>query len=44
MFQLKRPFEQWGIDIIGEINPHSSKQHKYILTTTDYLLSGVNCH
>jgi hypothetical protein len=33
---ISRPFEQWGIDIIGEINPNSSKQHKYILTTTDY--------
>ena len=29
-------FEQWGIDIIGEINPNSSLQHKYILTATDY--------
>ena len=25
-----------GIDIIGEITPIYSKQHKYILTTTDY--------
>jgi len=24
------------LDIIGEIHPHSSKQHRYILTTTDY--------
>jgi hypothetical protein len=31
---ISRPFEQWGIDIIGEINPNSSKQHKYILTAT----------
>jgi hypothetical protein len=22
---VEEPFEQWGIDIIGEINPHSSK-------------------
>ena len=28
-------FEQWGIDIIGEINPNSSLQHKYILIATD---------
>jgi hypothetical protein len=27
---------QWGIDIIGEINPHSSKKHTYILTANDY--------
>jgi hypothetical protein len=33
---ISRPFEQWGIDIIGDINPNSSKQHKYILTATDY--------
>jgi hypothetical protein len=30
------PFQQWGLDIIGPINPPSSQQHKYILTTTDY--------
>jgi hypothetical protein len=24
------------LDIIGEINPNSSKQHKYVITTTDY--------
>jgi hypothetical protein len=29
-------FEKWGFDIIGEINPHSSIQHMYILTTTKY--------
>ena len=30
------PFEQWGLDIIGEIKPNSSLQHKYILTESDY--------
>jgi hypothetical protein len=30
------PFQQWGLDIIGPINPTSSQQHKYIITTTDY--------
>lgn len=29
------PFQQWGLDFIREINPHSSGQHKYILTATD---------
>lgn len=29
---IEQPFEQWGLDIIGEIVPHSSKQHRYILT------------
>ena len=29
-------FEQWGMDIIGEINPNYSLQHKYILMATNY--------
>ena len=33
---IENPFEQWGLDVVGEINPNSSKLHKYILTTTDY--------
>ena len=33
---VENPFEQWGLDVVGEINPNSSKLHKYILTTTDY--------
>jgi hypothetical protein len=33
---ISRPFEQWGLDVIGDITPSSSKQHKYILTTIDY--------
>jgi hypothetical protein len=35
---VEEPFEQWGLDIIREINPHSSRQHKYILTTIDYFM------
>eukprot|EP00253_Pinus_taeda_P031966 PITA_31966 len=38
---IEQPFEQWGLDIIGEITPNSSKQHKYILTTTDYFTKWV---
>jgi transposase InsO family protein len=38
---VSRPFEQWGLDIIGEITPSSSKQHKYILTATDYFMKWV---
>eukprot|EP00253_Pinus_taeda_P026856 PITA_26856 len=38
---IEQPFEQWGLDIIGEINPPSSKQHKYILTATDYFTNWV---
>eukprot|EP00253_Pinus_taeda_P014123 PITA_14123 len=29
------PFQQWGLDFIGEINPHSSGQHIWILVATD---------
>ena len=35
---VSRPFKQWGLDIIGEITPSSSKQHKYILTATNYFM------
>jgi len=38
---IEQPFDQWGLDIIGEIVPHSSKQHRYILTTTDYFTKWV---
>eukprot|EP00253_Pinus_taeda_P009284 PITA_09284 len=38
---IEQPFEQWELDIIGEINPPSSKQHKYILTATDYFTKWV---
>jgi hypothetical protein len=30
------PFQQWGLDIIGPINPPSSQQHTFILTATYY--------
>jgi hypothetical protein len=33
---VSTPFEKWGLDIIGDITPSSSKQHKYILISTDY--------
>ena len=33
---IANPFEQWGLDVVGEINLNSLKLHKYILTTTDY--------
>lgn len=38
---IDQPFEQWGLDIIGEIIPHSSKQHNYILTATNYFTKWV---
>jgi hypothetical protein len=30
------PFQQWGLDFIGTINPSSSQQHKFIVTATNY--------
>eukprot|EP00253_Pinus_taeda_P031663 PITA_31663 len=38
---IEQPFEQWGLDIIGEITPNSSKQHKYILTAIGYFTKCV---
>ena len=38
---VSRHFEKWGLDIIGEITPISSKLHKYILTATDYFMRWV---
>ena len=38
---ITEPFEQWGIDIIGEIKPNSSLLHKYILNATDYFTRWV---
>jgi hypothetical protein len=33
---IDSPFQQWGLDILGPINPPSSQQHKFIITATDY--------
>jgi len=33
---ISDPFQQLGLDFIGEIHPSSSTQHKWILTTTNY--------
>jgi hypothetical protein len=35
------PFQQWGLDFIGEIHLQSSAQHRWILTTTDYFTKWV---
>eukprot|EP00253_Pinus_taeda_P016485 PITA_16485 len=37
----ERPFRQWGLDFIGEINPSSSGQHRWILTPTDYFTKWI---
>ena len=38
---IEAPFQQWGLDFIGEINPNSSGQHKWILTATDYFTKWI---
>ena len=35
------PFQQWGLDFIGEIHPPSSTQHKWILTAKDYFTKWI---
>ena len=39
---MEATFQQWGLDFIGKINPHSSAQHKWILTATDYFTKWVD--
>jgi hypothetical protein len=39
--KVEAPFQQWGLDFLGEINPHSSAQHRWILTATDYFTKWV---
>jgi hypothetical protein len=34
------PFQQWGLEFIGEIHPPSSGKHRWILTATDYSPNG----
>ena len=34
------PFQVWGLDFVGPINPNSSKGHKYILTAIEYFSNG----
>jgi len=33
---IEEPFQLWGLDVIGEFFPHSSKKHCYILIVMDY--------
>lgn len=41
LIHVEEPFRQWGLDFIGEINPPSSGQHKWILTATNYMTKWV---
>ena len=38
---VKTPFQQWGLDFIGEINLVSSGQHRWILIATNYFTKWV---
>lgn len=38
---MEAPFQQWGLDFIGEINIVSSGQHKWILTATYFFTKWV---
>lgn len=38
---VESPFQQWGLDFIGEIHPSSSGQHKWILMATDYFTKWI---
>ena len=38
---IEAPFRQWGLDFIGEINPSSSGQFKWILIAIDYFTKWV---
>lgn len=34
-------FSQWGLDLVGKINPSSSNGHKFILTTIKYFTKWI---
>ena len=38
---IEAPFQQWGLDFIGEIHHPSTGQHKWILTATDYFTKWI---
>jgi len=37
----EKPFQQWGLEFIGEIHPSSSGQHKWILIATEYFTKWI---
>jgi hypothetical protein len=38
---VEAPFQQWGLDFIGEMHPPSSGQHMWIFTATDYFTKWI---
>ncbi|KAH9296738.1 hypothetical protein KI387_044766, partial [Taxus chinensis] len=38
---IDEPFQQWGLDFIGTLNPNSSARNTHLLTTIDYFTKWV---
>jgi hypothetical protein len=38
---IEAPFQQWGLDFIGEFKENSSNGYRWVLTTTDYFTRWV---
>jgi hypothetical protein len=38
---VEAPFQQWGLDFIGEFKDNSSNSYRWILTTTYYFTRWV---
>jgi hypothetical protein len=38
---VEAPFQQWGLDFIGEFKDNSSNGYRWILTTIDYFTRWV---
>ena len=38
---IEGPFQQWGLDFIGQISPTSSSGHKYVIIVTNYFTKWV---
>jgi transposase InsO family protein len=38
---VQDPFQQWGLDFIGEVKDNSSNEYRWVLTTTNYFTRWV---
>jgi mannose-6-phosphate isomerase class I len=38
---VEAPFQQWGLDFIGEFKENSSNGYRWVLTATDYFTRWV---
>ncbi|KAH9328109.1 hypothetical protein KI387_000217, partial [Taxus chinensis] len=38
---IDEPFQQWGSDLIGTLNPPSCARHNHVLNTEDYFTKWV---